>query len=156
MFDLLIYDNAMIRAPNVDPTPPVAAPVRRGLSRGAWPWACAALVLLTWIPVLALHLRNMSVADPGTGTLIVLFPPTSSSREVFRNIADAKGAPVGPVSWVPRAWVVASGETGFAGRLREHGAWGVYSPNLLSVRQVLSCSGMMTPPASPGATRPAS
>jgi hypothetical protein len=146
MVALLLYDSAMIRAPRPD----AAVPARKGLSRRAWIWACVLLVLLTWTPVLAIHLRNMSVADPGTGTLVAVFPPTSSSRDVFRGIADARGAPVGPVSWFPRTWIVQSAEAGFAGRLRERGAWGVYSPNLLSVRQVLSCSGMLKPPPSSG------
>ncbi|HKW37473.1 MAG TPA: hypothetical protein VJO54_06670 [Burkholderiales bacterium] len=140
----------MIRAPNELARPP-AGP-RRAASRRAWIWGCVLLVLLTWTPVLTLHVRNMSVADPGTGMLIAVFPPTASARDVFRSIGEARGAPVSAVSWVPRAWVVQSAEAGFAGRLRERGAWGVYSPNLLSVRQVLSCSGMVTarPSAAPG------
>jgi len=147
----------MIRAPD-EASIPDSSGVPRGLSRRTWIWACVFLVLLTWVPVLAIHLRNMSVADPGTGTLIVVFPPTSSTRDVFRSIAEAKGAPVGPVDWIPRTWIVQSGQTGFAGRLRQAGAWGVYSPNLLSVRQVLSCSGMVQPPPSsgPAGPRPAS
>jgi hypothetical protein len=122
----------------------------RGLSRRAWIWTCVFLVVLTWTPVLGVHLRNMSVADSGAGTVIVVYPPTSSTREVFRGIVDARGAPVGPAGWIPRAWFVQSEEAGFAGRLRKGGAWAVYSPNLLSVRQVLSCSGMVSPPASAG------
>lgn len=136
----------MIRAPD-DATPSRAG---AGRSRRAWVWACVLLVALTWVPVLALHVRNMSIADPGAGMLIAVFPWTSSTRDVFRSIGEAKGAPVSPIAWIPRAWVVRSGETGFAGRLRERGALGVYSPNLLSVRQVLSCSGMATPPPSAG------
>ena len=134
----------MIRSPSDE----AAGPARRRLSRRAWIGACVLLVLLTWIPVLAIHFRNMSVADPGSGTLIVVFPPTWSSRDVFRGIADAKGAPVGSVRWAPSTWIVQSAETGFAGRLREQGAWGVYSPLLLSARQVLSCSGMVVRPSS--------
>jgi hypothetical protein len=137
----------MIRGPEENPAP-IGARARRRLSLRTWVLACVLLVLLTWTPVLALHLRNMSVADPGTGTLIAVFPPTSSTRDVFRGIADAKGAPVGPVSWLPRTWVVQSSEAGFAGRLRQHGAWGVYYGNLLSVRQILSCSGMVEGPPS--------
>ena len=148
MADLLNYDNPMICGPHESTSTPQS---REALSRRAWIGACALLVLLTWIPVLAIHLRNMSVADPGTGTLVVVFPPTRSTREVFRGIADAKGAPVGPVRWAPSTWVVQSADTGFAGRLREQGAWGVYSPLLLSARQVLSCSGMVAQPASAGA-----
>ena len=146
MVGLLVYDSAMFRAPDADP----AARPRRVLSARAWIAGCVLLVLLTWTPVLALHLRNMSVADPGTGTLVAVFPPMSNSRDVFRGIADARGVPVGPLTWVPRTWIVQSAEAGFAGRLRQQGAWAVYSPNLLSVRQVLSCSGMIKPPPSPG------
>ena len=130
------------------------AGVKKALPLRAWIWACAILVVLSWTPVLVLHLRNMSVADPGTGTLIAVFPPTVSTRDLFRSIADAKGAPIGPVSWAPRTWVVQSAEVGFAGRLRQHGAWAVYTPNLLSVRQVLSCSGMVAPPPSAGPSGP--
>jgi len=148
MADLLNYDNPMIRGPHESPS---TSQSREASSRRAWIGACALLVLLTWVPVLAIHLRNMSVADPGTGTLVVVFPPTRSTRDVFRGIADAKGAPVGPVSWAPSTWIVHSAETGFARRLREHGAWGVYSPLLLSVRQLLSCSEMVAHPASAGA-----
>lgn len=144
----------MIRAPHDNRAPLAVAPARKRLSRRAWIGACLALVVLTWTPVFALHLRNMSAADPATGTIVVVFPPTVSTRDLFRSIAEARGAPVGPVSWLPRTWIVQSAESGFAGRLRERGAWGVYSPNLLSVRQVLSCSGVVKPPASPGAAEP--
>lgn len=144
----------MIRGPGETST--LSAGARKALSLRAWIGACLFLVVLTWTPVLVLHLRNMSVADPGTGTLIVVFPPTVSTRDLFRSIGEANGAPVGPVSWVPRTWIVQSAQTGFAGRLREHGAWAVYSPNLLSVRQVLSCSGMVVPPPSAGPPRPPS
>ena len=117
------------------------------------------LIVLTWTPVLAIHLRNMSAFDPAAGTLIVIFPPTWSSRDLFRAIGEARGFPLGSVSWIPRTWIVQSSETGFAGRLRENGAWGVYAPALFSVRQVLSCSGMVKAPASSGpadSPRPAS
>lgn len=146
----------MILAPHDNPAPFAAVPARKGLSRRAWIGGCVALVVLTWTPVLAIHLRNMSAADPATGTIVVVFPPTVSTRDLFRSIAEARGAPVGPVSGLPRTWIVQSAESGFAGRLRERGAWGVYSPNLLSVRQVLSCSGMVKPPASSGSAGPAS
>jgi len=140
----------MISAP--DEVPVRAA--RKGLSRRAWILGCVLLVLLTWTPVLVLHLRNMSVSDPGTGTLVVVFPPTTSNRDLFRSISEARGAPVGPVSWAPSTWIVQSTESGFAGRLRERGAWAVYSPYLLSARQMLSCTGMVKAPSSaPAAPR---
>ena len=119
------------------------AGARSALSLRAWMWACVLLVAVTWTPVLAVHVRNMSVADSATGGLIVVFPPTASTRDLLRGIAAADGALVEPVRWVPRAWIVQSGDAGFAGRLRERGAWGVFSPELLSLNRVLSCSGMV-------------
>jgi len=132
----------MIRSPSDSYAPVTGA----RLSRRAWIGACVLLVVLTWVPVLGIHLRNMSVADSGTGTLIAVFPPTSSTRDLLRSIAQADGLPVQPVRWMPGTWIVESGESGFAGRLRERGAWGVYSPKLLNFRQLLSCTGMVTPP----------
>ena len=129
----------MIRAPDETAGP------RRRLSPGAWVLACVLLVAVTWTPVLALHIRNMTTADSAAGTLLVVFPPTSSTRDVFRSIEAAQGSPVKPVA--PGAWIVLSPDVGFAGRLRERGAWSVYSPNVLSMRQVLSCTGMVAQPS---------
>lgn len=141
----------MIRRPNeAEPSEGARVPARRALTRRVWIWASLFLVALTWTPVLGIHVYKMSLGDPGAGTVVVVFPPTFSTRDSFRSIVDARGSPVRPVSWIPRTWIVHSPEGGFAGRLRERGAWGVYSPELLSVRQLLSCSGMVAPANSPG------
>jgi|SRR5215470_15915431 len=130
----------MIRRPG-EPSPPHAAP--RALPRGIWILAGVLLVVLAWAPVFFVHVRNMSVADSATGIVVVVFPPTTSAPELFRGIAAADGALVEPVRWMPRTWIVQSKDAGFAGRLRERGAWGVFSPELLSLNRVLSCSGMV-------------
>ncbi len=118
-------------------------------------WVCLLLlVAVTWTPVFGIHLYKMSLADPGTGTVVVVFSPALDARDLFRNVADAKGSLVRPVPWFPRMWVARSLEPGFVGRLRERGAWGVYSTDLLSARALLSCSGIVSPPADP--LRPAS
>jgi hypothetical protein len=137
------YHTAMIRSPD-DATAP---PARKRLTPGAWVLACVVLVALTWTPVLVNHVRNMTIADSAAGVLLVVFPPMSSTRNVFRSIEAARGAPLKPVGWIPGSWIVQSSDFGFAGRLRERGAWGVYSTNILSMRQVLSCTGMVAPPS---------
>ena len=129
----------MIRAPHET----AGLPTR--LSPGAWMLACVLLVAVTWTPILVYHIRNMTTADSAAGTLLVVFPPTSGRRDVFRSIEAAQGSPLKPV--VPGTWIVQSPDAGFAGRLKEQGAWGVYSPNVLSARQVLSCTGMVAPPS---------
>ena len=140
----------MIRDPK-ETSRPASAETR---SR-AWIWVCLLLlVAVTWTPVFGIHLYKMSLADPGTGTVVVVFSPALDTRELFRNVADAGGSLVRPVPWFPRMWVARSLEPGFVGRLRERGAWGVYSTDLLSARALLSCSGIVSPPADP--LRPAS
>jgi hypothetical protein len=113
-------------------------------------WGLVVLVLITWAPVLGIHLYRTSLADAATGTVVVVFPPASGSRELFRSVGGAGGSLVAPVPWFPRMWVARSLEPGFAGRLRERGAWGVYSTELLSARALLTClqfSGSPAPPA---------
>ena len=126
-----------------------------GTRSRAWIWVgLLVLVTVTWTPVLGIHLYKMSLAGPGTGTVVVVFSPALGARELFRSVADAGGSLVRPVPWFPRMWIARSVEPGFVGRLRERGAWGVYSTDLLSARALLSCSGIMSPPADP--SRPAS
>lgn len=139
----------MIRNPKETPASPGEARKSR-----AWIGVCLLiLVALTWTPVFAIHLYKMSLADPGTGTVLVVFSPALDTRELFRNVADAQGSLVRPVPWFPRMWVARSLEPGFVGRLKGRGAWGVYSTDLLSARALLSCSGIVSPPADP--SRPA-
>ena len=139
----------MISDPKETSRPPGAG----GARSRALIWICVFLVVLTWTPVFGIHLYKMSLADPGTGTVVVVFSPALDARGLFRSVADAGGSLVRPVPWFPRMWVARSLEPGFVGRLRERGAWGVYSTDLLSARALLSCSGIVSPPAEP--SRPA-
>jgi hypothetical protein len=120
-----------------------------------WALACLLLLAVTWTPVLGIHLYRTSLGDRGTGTVVVVFSPTLGSRELFRSVAEANGSLVRPVPWFPRMWVARSVEPGFVGRLKERGAWAVYSTELLSARALLTC---LSPAASvaPGPLPPAS
>lgn len=101
--------------------------------------ACAFLLVVTWVPLLTVHLHRTWLGDDATGSVVVIFPPTLSTKTVFQDIIDADGAIVRPVTWARQVWVARSVEPGFAGRLRRRGAWGVYSPNLLSANALFSC-----------------
>jgi hypothetical protein len=105
-----------------------------------WIFACLLLLGVTWGPLLAIHLQRTALADADAGTAVVIFPPTLGTEAVFRRIIDADGTIVRPVRWLGRAWVVQSREPGFAGRLKARGAWGVYSPDLLSANALFNCS----------------
>lgn len=114
-------------------------PGRPGMTTRHLVIACALLLGITWVPLLTIHLHRTWLSDDATGSVVVVFPPTLSTKTVFRKIIDAKGAIVRPVTWARQVWVVRSVQPGFAGRLRRGGAWGVYSPNLLSANALFSC-----------------
>jgi hypothetical protein len=115
------------------------APARPAMTTRHWVFACLLLLGVTWVPLLTVHLHRTWMDDDGTGTVVVIFPPTASTRTVFRRVIDADGAIVRPVSWARQVWVVRSVEPGFAGRLRRGGAWAVYSIDLLSANALFNC-----------------
>jgi len=133
---------------------PFAPVVAGGLQGLKWVLACLLLVAVTWMPVLGVHLYRTSLGDRSSGTVVVVFPPTLGARELFRSVAEANGSLVRPVSWFPRTWVASSGEPGFVGRLKERGAWAVYSTELLNARALLTCLQPGTLPGASAATRP--
>ena len=102
-------------------------------------FACLLLLGVTWIPIFIVHFHRQWVDNDASGTVVVIYPLTTSTETIFRNIIDADGAIVRPVTWAPRVWVAQSVQPGFAGRLRKSGAWGVYSVNLLSANALFSC-----------------
>lgn len=112
----------------------------------AWLLVCLLLLAVTWLPAVGLHAYRMSQDVPGAGVVVVVFPPTLSTRDVFRKVADAQGSLVKPISWFRHAWLVQSLETGFAGRLKAQGAWGVFSTDLLSAEAFLNCFRISSPP----------
>jgi hypothetical protein len=118
----------------------------------AWIWVCLFLLTVTWAPVFGIHVYRTALDAASTGTVVVVFPPTVNTRDLFRNISDADGSIVRPVSWFPKMWVARSLEPGFAGRLKERGAWGVYSTDFLKASALLSCIRIV---ASPNSSRPA-
>lgn len=119
---------------------------RPGMSTRHWFFVCILLLAVTWVPLLSIHLHRTWASNNASGTLVVIFPPTSSTESIFRAIIAADGAVVRPVTWAPRVWVAQSAQAGFAGRLRRSGAWGVYSTNLLSANALFSCFRIGTAP----------
>lgn len=141
------------------PSPPTAPGVgTRDTSQShAWLWVCLILLVVTWMPVFTIHFYKMSLSAPSTGTVVVVFSPILSTRDLFHNVSAANGSLVRPVRWFPRMWVVRSLDPGFVGRLKARGAWGVYSTDLLSAQALLNCFQIVTPlnsdPATPGPSR---
>lgn len=108
---------------------------------------CLLLLGVTWGPLLGIHFYRSSLSDSSTGTAVVVFSPTLSSHDLFQDVIDANGSLVRPIGWFPRAWVVHSLQPGFARRLRERGAWGVFSTELLNPEALLNCMRISAPPS---------
>ena len=127
------------------PPPGSAADAQEPSPNHTWILVCLFLLAVTWLPLFGIHLYRTSLSDAGTGTAVVVFPPTSTSAAVFQGVMKADGSLIRPVSWLRRTWIVHSLEPGFAGRLREQGAWGVFSPDLLSVQALFNCFRLADP-----------
>lgn len=113
-----------------------------------WIFVCIFLLAVTWLPLFSIHFYRTSLSDSSSGTVVVVFSPASSSTELLQHVIDADGLLVSPVTWLRNTWIVHSSEPGFAGRLRQQGAWGAFSPDLLRPEALLSCFRITVAPAS--------
>jgi hypothetical protein len=152
----MAYSSPTVSDPNDPRSPKRVDQIPGPPPNHAWKRVCSLLLAVTWLPLLGTHLYRTSLTDAGTGTAVVVFSPLASSADVFRRVMEADGSLVRPVSWLRRAWIVHSLQPGFAGRLREQGALGVYSTDLLSPRALFNCFRLADPatgPQVPGAPR---
>jgi hypothetical protein len=84
----------------------------------------AAVLLVTALAMAGTMLAGRA-SDEEAGTLLAVFPPSTSPNNVFGQIILAGGKPIRP-TWVRGTWVVHGDEPGFAGRLKAQGAIGAY------------------------------
>ena len=96
------------------------------------------LLLVTWITPVGVGLSKAVLADGETGTVIVLFPVGSTPSQNFERIVEAEGAFVGH-TWLDQAWIAASYDPGFVGRLKDQGALAVFDTVLLDPAALLGC-----------------
>ncbi len=102
---------------------------------------CLALVLLvfvTWLLPATFALRNTTLGNEDSGAIIVVFPPTYSSDEIFSKILRAHGSLLRSTRF-DTVWVVASSSPGFVARLKAQGAWVAFDTILLDPVALLSC-----------------
>ena len=139
------YSFRTVSGPMGERPPGSANDIQGPPPKRAWIWACLFLLAVTWLPLAGIHLYRTSLSDAGTGTAVAVFSPWASTADVFHSVIQADGSLVRPVSWLRRTWIVHSLEPGFAGRLREQGAWAVYSTELLSLRALFKCFALANP-----------
>ncbi|MGE0239850.1 MAG: hypothetical protein AB7S59_14120 [Parvibaculaceae bacterium] len=98
---------------------------------GIWPGhkfaaAFGGLVLVLWLIVMAVTMRQAALPPEAPGPLLAVFEPGLSQDEMFARIIAADGKPLRG-TWLGFVWVVAGEEAGLAGRLEAHGASGAYA-----------------------------
>jgi hypothetical protein len=98
---------------------------------GSWPGhkfaaAFAGIVLVLWLVVMAVMMRQAALPPEAPGPLWAVFEPGTSEDEMFARIIAANGKPLRG-TWLGFVWVVAGEEAGLAGRLESQGAIGTYA-----------------------------
>lgn len=98
---------------------------------GNWPGhrfalAFGGIVILVWLVVMAVMMRQAALPPEAPGPLLAVFDPGMSEDEMFARIVAANGQPVRG-TWLGFVWIVQGEQAGLAGRLEAHGAIGTYS-----------------------------
>ena len=86
----------------------------------------AGTVLVLWLAVMAVMMRQAALPPEASGPLLAVFEPGMSEDEMFARIIAADGKPLRG-TWLGFVWVVAGEEAGLAGRLETQGAIGTYA-----------------------------
>lgn len=88
--------------------------------------AFGGIVLVLWLVVMAVMMRQAALPPEASGPLLAVFEPGTSADEIFARIVAANGKPMrGTI--LGFVWVVAGDEAGLAGRLEAEGAIGTYA-----------------------------
>jgi len=82
-------------------------------------------VVVIWLFAMWVLVRSAALGPEASGKMLAVFEPGTSQDKIFAMLVTAGGRPVRN-TWLPFVWVVAGDETGFAGRLKQHGAVGAY------------------------------
>ena len=84
-----------------------------------------AAVLVVWLIVMAVLMRQAALPEDASGTMLVVFEPSIESQDAFARIVSAGARPIRATAF-DFIWVVDGDESGLAGRLKQQGALGSY------------------------------
>ena len=82
-------------------------------------------VLLVWIAVMAVLMRQASLPPEASGPMLAVFEPGTTPDDIFAKLTIAGARPIRETAF-GFIWVVAGEEPGLAGRLAGQGAIGAY------------------------------
>ena len=98
-------------------------------------------VLVLWAAVAGALLALGTLPPHRSGTVAVLFPPTTDGMGALAAIAAADGRLV-RATFLPNLVVADSDEPGFVGRLRTAGAIAAYPPLDIGFAMIGGCTGL--------------
>ncbi len=82
-------------------------------------------VILLWIAVMAVLMRQASLPPKASGPMLAVFEPGTTPDDIFAKLTIAGAKPIRETAF-GFIWVVAGDEPGLAGRLASQGAIGAY------------------------------
>ncbi len=82
-------------------------------------------VLVAWIAVMAVLMRQASLSHEAAGPMLAVFQPGTPPDDIFAKLTIAGARPIRETAF-GFIWVVAGDEPGLAGRLAGQGAIGAY------------------------------
>jgi len=99
-------------------TTPTTSPPSLGSGHG-FALAFGGVVVVVWLALMAMSLREAALPPETDGTVLAVFPPGTSDEAAFTAVVRAGGEPVRS-TWA--GWVARGTEAGFVGRLKSEGA----------------------------------
>jgi hypothetical protein len=87
--------------------------------------ALFAVILIGWLAVMAVLMRQAALPAEATGPMLVVFEPGTEGGQILEKIVNAGARPIRPTAF-GFIWVVAGDAPGTAGRLSDQGALGAY------------------------------
>jgi hypothetical protein len=82
-------------------------------------------VIVVWLVVMAVVMREGRLPAEATGTMMAVFNPGTPQDQIFASLVNAGAKPIRETSF-GFIWVVSGDEPGLSGRLRANGAIGNY------------------------------
>jgi hypothetical protein len=108
-------------------------------------------VLLLWAGLLGWVLQRAALPPEASGRVIAVYPFGWDAPAVTAAATTRTEARLVRQTWLPNAVELASDEAGFAARLRDSGAIGVYRAQPFSLFTLAGCTGL--PPLLPSRGR---
>jgi hypothetical protein len=100
-----------------------------------------AAVVIAWAGLFALTLKQAALPPEASGRVVAVYPLGWSAAASMAAALRTEGRLVRE-TWLPNILEVASNDPGFAGRLQQAGAVGVYRAQPFDLFMLAGCTGM--------------